>query len=528
MSELTASRRVVALGHMGEVYLYHQLWGYILKMSPDVYDLWSAFEGGAEKAFICRRFESQLTGQGPSELIDILVQFRCLDEPGADELEDALDGVPVKGKWNVWRRGDDGAITLWTAWGDRPEAQHSLSLAETAVWDAIDGETKARALAADHGRDVVISVIKRCVALEVQALKLSPVPLSVFGGRHKWPPYLTSTMPYALLDGVVPGIPELAEYHRERIRDPSAQFDHKETTLAHLLRRPHLALAGRRYGEALIEGLVGRGFDIHSGPMRILEIGGGLGDLAAAVIDELAGGGAEPRYQIVELAPALAECQRARLTDYPVEVTEADVLAVDLPTGAFDLVIANEMIGDLPATPLADAGAWVERYGLDVEGAPEDTVLTTGAFRLIELIDEWLAPGATAVITEFGERSVFPKLSTHLDHPELSAHFGHLESVARGLGLDAEMVFSMDLIDLDRDREGLATTRSYFRALTALLADVGVTLEKIGYTREMFDELVGEPLAPGSYGDIYFDRIEDRLMGLVPHEFKALVAVKAR
>ena len=43
------------------------------------------------------------------------------------------------------------------------------------------------------------------------------------------------------------------------------------------------------------------------------------------------------------------------------------------------------------------------------------------------------------------------------------------------------------------------------------------------YTREMFDALIAGKIDPDTFGDIYFDKIEDRLMGLVPHEFKALL-----
>ena len=49
-----------------------------------------------------------------------------------------------------------------------------------------------------------------------------------------------------------------------------------------------------------------------------------------------------------------------------------------------------------------------------------------------------------------------------------------------------------------------------------------MTLEKRGYTREMFNTLL-TGVDMDTLGDIGFDRIEDRLMGLVPHEFKALV-----
>ena len=152
-------------------------------------------------------------------------------------------------------------------------------------------------------------------------------------------------------------------------------------------------------------------------------------------------------------------------------------------------------------------------------------MLNTGAFRLLERAARWLRPGGVGMFSEFGERTAFPRLSTHLDHPEYSIHFGHLESVATGLELSPQFVYLMDLLDMRRDLEGLATTRSQFRALVAMLAARGVKLDKVGYTAEMFAELTAD-LEPASFGDIRFDRIEDRLMGLVPHEFKAVIVTR--
>ncbi|HUJ25213.1 MAG TPA: hypothetical protein VLW85_04290 [Myxococcales bacterium] len=37
------------------------------------------------------------------------------------------------------------------------------------------------------------------------------------------------------------------------------RFDEVECTVSHLLRLPHPALKGRRYGEALLQGLAARG-----------------------------------------------------------------------------------------------------------------------------------------------------------------------------------------------------------------------------------------------------------------------------
>jgi hypothetical protein len=163
---------------------------------------------------------------------------------------------------------------------------------------------------------------------------------------------------------------------------------------------------------------------------------------------------------------------------------------------------------------------------VNLDDAPEPFYLQTGAMELVARIARWLAPGGTAVVTEFGDNAAWPKLSTHLDHPELSTHFGHLTQVARNAGLEASVEFVIDLLDFDRDLKGLATTRSQFRALRALAEGAGVDLPKIGYTRELLAHTVANKLDLATVGDLRFDRIEDRLMGLVPHEFRALLARK--
>ncbi len=75
----------------------------------------------------------------------------------------------------------------------------------------------------------------------------------------------------------------------------------------------------------------------------------------------------------------------------------------------------------------------------------------------------------------------------------------------------------------DRTLQGLATTRSHFRALRALAADAGIELAKIGYTPELLAHAVGGQARSRDDRRVAMDKIEDRLMGLVPHEFKALV-----
>ncbi|MCA9674540.1 MAG: SAM-dependent methyltransferase [Myxococcales bacterium] len=554
---LRRSRHLSTFAHLGAVYLYHDLFGFLMEMSPDVLAVVDAFGDGAAVADVVARFDGAFEGASPRQFVEIFAQHFCLIEEDDDEVSGLWPMVAIKGKWNVWRRHGD-RVTLWTAWGDAPVQRIELDEAETRLWDAIDGEKRLAELRKDHDAALIQRLVPRLTHSDVQALKLCMFPMSTFAKRPQMAPaYLASTMPYPRWSpgNGAPGVAtprevSPTEYYRRDVHDADAQFDHQETTLSHLLRLPHPALAGRTYGQALVDALVARGAVAAAGgdaPLRVLEIGGGLGFVAEAVCGALAARGHQVAYTIVELAPALAAAQRQRLAGHPVTWVEGDALAVELAAGGFDLIVANEMIGDLPALTLhrADvgletegggevdpakvaalgrAGELVEQLGLRLDDATEPFYLLTGAFELVQKVAGWLAPGGTAVITEFGDLGRWPRLSTHLDHPELSIHFGQLHQAAIAAGLAADIVFVIDLIDIDRGAQGLATTRSHFRALRAMLADAGVDLDKIGYTPAMLDATLGDKVAASDVGELRWDRIEDRLMGLVPHEFLALVA----
>ncbi len=531
---------------MDAVYLFHDLYGYLMQMSPDIAAMIEAFDDGVDTEETIEYYRGKLGDADPREFVDILFAHQVLVDPKENEIDGMWAFVPIKGKWNIWQRRDD-RLTLWTAWGERPVQQVFLDPDETKMWDAFDGVKRLIEMRHHHDNDKLIALVRRLVHSDVQALKLSMMPWAVYAKRPAMaPPYLTSTMPYP---GWTPGSPvpkqvPLAEYHKHAIGDADAQFDHTETTLSHLLRVPHPALRGRTYGQALIDALGAKG-SLAAGRIRVLEIGAGLGYVARDAIARLRELGREVTYTIVELSPALAAAQHQRIGDAATWIA-GDVLEVELPDGHFDLILANEMAGDLPARQLSRGdigldpdGGIVDReklralgggaaiaaeLGVVLDDAPEPFYLQTGGFELISRIARWLAPGGAAVVTEFGDVAAWPKLSTHLDHPELSTHFGQLHQAARGAGLEATVEFVIDLLDFVREEQGLATTRSHFRALRALAADAGIDLPKIGYTPKLFADAIGTKLDLEQVGELRWDRIEDRLMGLVPHEFKALLA----
>ncbi|HET9625526.1 MAG TPA: SAM-dependent methyltransferase [Kofleriaceae bacterium] len=557
-ARLRRSRHLSWFGHMGAVYLFHDLYGYIMEMSPDIADMIEAFSDGVDTEETIQYFTPKFPDADPRQFVEILVAHAVLVDPKEDEVEGMWAFAPIKGKWNVWQRRDD-RLTLWTAWGERPVQQLFLDADETKIWDAFDGNTRLIEMRHHHDNAKLLGLARKLVHHDVQAIKLSVMPWSAYAKRPAMaPPYIISTMPYPdWQPGTpVPAAPALDTYHVAEIHDADAQFDHQETTLSHLLRVPHPALAAshapgmapvpRTYGQALADVLLARGA-VAEGTVRVLEIGAGLGYVARDVITRLREHGRTVEYTIVELSPALAGAQKSRLAGIDgVTWVLGDVLEVKLD-GAFDLVLSNEMAGDLPARALTRAdlglaaeGGTVDRgklaaispraadLGVQLDDAPEPLYLQTGAIDMIARIAGWLAPGATAVVTEFGDVAAWPKLSTQLDHPELSTHFGHLLQAARGAGLDGKVEFIIDLLDFDRTLQGLATTRSHFRALRALAADAGVELAKIGYTPELLGHAVAGKLDLETVGELRWDKIEDRLMGLVPHEFKALIVSRPK
>jgi Methyltransferase domain len=549
-ARLRKSRHLSWFAHMGAVYLFHDLYGYLMEMSADIAQMIESFSDGVDTKETIEYYKGKFGEADPAQFVDVLAAHAVLIDPKEDEIDGLWAFVPMHGKWNVWQRNGE-RLTLWTAWGEQPVQQLFLDEAETKIWDAFDGNKRLIELRHHHDNATIIKLVQRLTHSNVQALKMSMMPWAIYEKRPAMaPPYLTSTMPYARwqVGTPVPPAASLSEYHKSSINDADAQFDHQETTLSHLLRVPHPVLNGRTYGQALADVILQK--QLVTGTARILEIGAGLGYVAKDLIARLRDKGIQVTYTIVELSPALAKAQRERLGSDATWV-EGDVLGVKLPDASFDLILSNEMCGDLPATQLSresiglnvDGTGTADRdklralgggaaraadLGVGVDDAPEPFYLMTGAFELLARTARWLVPGGTAIVTEFGELAGWPKLSTHLDHPELSTHFGQLLQAARGAGLEGRIEFVIDLLDFDRDQKGLATTRSHFRALRALAEHNGIDLPKIGFTPKLLEDVVGGKLELATVGELRWDRVEDRLMGLVPHEFKALLVKRPK
>lgn len=564
---LVRSPHVSEFAHMGFVYVYHDLFGYLLKMSRDVVDLLNAFATPRRVDEVAASPGLAVEPEQLAELIAVLVGQSCLVPVGVDEAASLPELYPVKGAWVLGLRDARGGQQVLTA-RRGAVTRETLKAWERRLWERIDGNRSARTLCEELAastprgqvaptRDEVHATLVRWVHHDRQFLRFSHYPLQMFRPvAFPMPPYLRSVMPYEAFDPASPPerpllehrVVAATEHYRADARSAATRFDDDETTLSHLFREPHAGLRGRTWGAALFEALVREGALGPSGA-RILEIGGGTGALARGFLAALAARWPEQlgrfSYTILDLSPALRRAQRGALAAAPLPVSflTGDAAAADLGEASWDLVLANEMIGDLGVVRLqrdeaprllagddlpdlpADLAAVLRRHPgvLAEENLPDELFLNVGAFQLVERLGRALAPGGSAYLSEFGDLHRFPVLSEHLDHPEFSIHFDHLRRVAADVGLEARFEEVVDLLGFDGRLDVWVTTRGQFTALRDLARRHGGVLEKRAYTRAELAAALGERLPLERLEGLRFEPLAKRVMGLAPTDFKALL-----
>lgn len=574
MERFVTSRHLSWFQRREVLYLYHDLYGFLLEMSADLKSLVDFFGDPQTAEAAAQAYAELWNREQIGQFMGVFLQHKVLVAEGSRELDGLADVVPIKGPWILAHRLDDGCIQTVTSrgFGGEPWAKPVIEKWDawaSELWRSIDGERSLRRLAmalteaydGDPAEDLqrAAELVAAWTHSKRQLTRTLPAPRSQL---QRLPPYASSTMPYApygatgLAYDDAAGGPQsrdLKAYHQQAIRDAEAQFEELETTLSHLLSDPHPALNNRSYGQkfagvALSHGWLGAGRPTPAGGWQVAEVGGGTGRFAVAMLTELRKEIGEVHYTVLDLSPALHAAQTQRLGEagllgpgLPAETRLGDAQALPFADASIDLLVSNEVIADLPigmvtrasiAAGQADAEsdaaalALLQRYQLSAERAPEPVPIQVGATRFVEQIARVLRPGGTAVLTEFGEENQFPIESTHLDHGEWSVHFGHLAQVAEHNGLRASLVPVPELISLDPSVWVLASNRTQFRNLRFLLRSVGCDLPKRALTPEQFSIACGGSLRADRLEGLQFRPIGERVMGIVPSEFKALVLQK--
>ncbi len=296
---------------------------------------------------------------------------------------------------------------------------------------------------------------------------------------------------------------DLAKYHMKGIKDALRQFEEVEMTVSHLFREPHPMLGGMSYGGRFARALLeDRALFAHA---KVLEVGSGTGIFGRELLSEVQKAAPEVYrtlgYTFFDLSPVLAESQREinEVHRNIVSFDAGDVLNHPFPEEGYDLVIANEMIADLPVVKInrdrepddPDARAGLElalKLGLILDDAPPEFIINTGVLKFLERLPHILKPSGRCYVVEYGSSWAYPAAQVVTDHVEYSIHFGHLESAARTLGLNPELFELVEFLGFRADVEVLSDLchSALFGHLLPFLGVGGISSRV--YTKEMLDE----------------------------------------
>lgn len=395
-------------------------------------------------------------------LVERLARLDLLDGPAPDPAV----AYPVRGALPLIRpdRGE-----LWYPLPHRHGAgghdwtPRATSAEELRAWRAADGRTTGARVADRAGvsLEVVVRLFAWATDPRVQAGQWRSAPLTRPDpalSRLVGTPRAAGAQEF--IGWTADGSTDLTAYHLA-ISDAATHFDDVETTVAHAHGVAHPGLAGRTYGQALADAL---GWWPVSGPT--LEIGPGDGELAAAI--------GAPHWIRLDLSPALLAESAARNPSAPGVV--ADATRLPFRDGSFTRVVANEVMADLAAVPRSSLPArWL------AAGLPDrPRRYNLGAFELVAEVGRVLAPGGTAMLSEFGGADDAPEPTLQLDHPEISIHFGDLVVVARAVGLAATLHRLDDLLSFDLSAQQLS--RTHFEGLRAMCRADGRPLPARAWT----------------------------------------------
>lgn len=103
-------------------------------------------------------------------------------------------------------------------------------------------------------------------------------------------------------------------------------------------------------------------------------------------------------------------------------------------------------------------------------------------------------------MSEFGTVDAPPQETTHLDHPEVSITFAHLEAVARGVGLVPTLRPLHDWLDVDLSAHHIS--RPSWQAARAWSRVNGHHLQARAYTPETLADALPEPMVPMHFAPV--------------------------
>ncbi len=512
MPKLFLNQDIIFKKREGHYYVYNNHTGSLFYGKKELWKFLKSFRTGQEL---------EALKQKPSftkweKLLPNLIGTKYLLYDSGGEIELYLDFFPTRTYYTVYYRYEEGTdIAIYRIGPHGDPDFEILTLKGTAkeLWDLCNGNNTVHQLIAyfsektggnyNDTKQDIFEKMTEWTSLDAQILKLLPQSLLTY---DTVPPHIISPAPFIPLLKV--SAPKQARdtrrYHICEIEEGYHQFERVESTLAHIYRVPHPLLGGKTYGEAFLIRL------LELKPMekgsRILEIGGGHGDVSKEILVKLKETKPEIfstlAYILYDLSPQLIKSQRRlhKEAGVHVEHIHGDAEFLALEDDSIDIIFSNEVIADFltPELTLKEVKKLPDKYGIPInqdfldtlKDAPKRFRLNLGAFLLLKEIQRVLKPGGIAVITEYGDPDRLPFLAEHLDHAEYTIHFGQMVTIAKELGLKVRLLDALKFLDFQLDVELI--THPSFQAAFRILEHHGIYLPNINYTKELFREQIEE------------------------------------
>ncbi|HEY8188702.1 MAG TPA: class I SAM-dependent methyltransferase [Pyrinomonadaceae bacterium] len=504
--------------------VFHRLTGHLAEPSPSVLALLRAATLGSALSFTSEQL--QQLGEGGNQ-IQRLIDLELLIQDGYDPLSSLIDFYVNRPLQNpaLTYKNEAGQVSIVSiSMIDRvyspehgklpPVNEESFPELSTRILLAADGTQTLRQIhAALHPESASLlddrefrDAIEFLTSQERQLIKFAPVSE---GFAH--PFYPANLAPRNLYHESRwterEPAKSIGDFHLEGIDDATWQFDIIEPTVNHGLRFPSQLLSGLDYGtrfcDAVFEHLPPRK---SGGDFEVLEIGGGTGSFARSFIKRAQTKITGLSYQIMDLSPALAENQHQLLDDiHPaVAYLSQNAVELDLPGRKFDLIVLNEVIADFPVAVVerrllgdgtclsGDGAAYVDKYSLTVDDAPDRFYVNSGVFQFLERAWTHLKPGGLLVCSEYGSESHYPVESFHLNHSEFTIHFGHVSQCARKVGFECRLQPLTEFLGIDDRTPVLSGREEHIVCLDFVFQKYGITLPFALFSEVDFKVQFGE------------------------------------
>lgn len=246
-------------------------------------------------------------------------------------------------------------------------------------------------------------------------------------------------------------------FHQKKLINGVLNFEVHETTCSYILREPNLFLNGESFGQRLFDKIYHTVVRINS----VLEIGAGLGHLAKNFIDQYNEVVNEKlNYTILDLSPELIRIQKTNLKNKKVKWIEADALDISkkIKLPQFDVIIANEMLADLPVEAIKNNeipnGNILNPYQIETiksfgKGLSSDIYVPTGLIKMLKGLKESCHEETQIILSEYFTGHGGGNLIQLHNHQECRLNLNLTAELIRDLGFDVKVISMIDYLDFN-------------------------------------------------------------------------------